>query len=194
MRKYSVVDLDKLNLNNKGKPKRKPSGVIKGYGQKVIQRNSGSSGSFASTSKPSFSMKIKKRTSEVPNLSLGRDNWKPKHQRLTAVEQFRNHSKLAVSKEMDKWIAMTQTIDRIWAEFDEDNSGSLDYWESKQFITKILTEYRKGRSFKITNEVFKEIFAQLDMDGSGTIEKVEMLTFVQKMMAQPDSYCSNVNH
>ena len=70
-------------------------------------------------------------------------------------------------------------VDDIWAEYDKDNSGSLDKEETKLFVKNTLSEMNDSGEF--SEEDFEACFSEFDKDGSGTIEKDEMAIFIKKV-------------
>lgn len=62
-------------------------------------------------------------------------------------------------------------IDKIWEKYDADQSGELDFQETKCYIKDLLG--------KIPDDVFKQIFNEFDKDGSGSIGKEEMAEFMK---------------
>lgn len=67
--------------------------------------------------------------------------------------------------------AIQKVINEIWQQFDDDNSGSLDYEEAEKFILSIIGTLKCNKHFKPSKEVMHAIFADLDTDSSGSIEK-----------------------
>ena len=72
--------------------------------------------------------------------------------------------------EKDK-IAQKKIIDSIWRKYDADNSGELDFYESRKYIRDSIGY--------IPDQVFKKIFKEFDKDGSGAIGKEEMVDFMK---------------
>ena len=82
-------------------------------------------------------------------------------------------------------------IDEIWAIFDEDKNGVLDYKEMVQFIELFMKHYGSPEDNNVAlflGEVYEKpemnydyIFKSLDRDGSGTIEKSEMHNFLKDL-------------
>ena len=70
-------------------------------------------------------------------------------------------------------------VDDIWAEYDKDNSGSLDKDETKKFVQNTLSEMNDSGEFSEAD--FEACFKEFDKDGSGTIEKDEMAIFIKKV-------------
>ena len=70
-------------------------------------------------------------------------------------------------------------VQDIWNEYDDDNSGSLDKEETREFIKSTLCDMGDGKG--MNNEEFEQCFAEFDEDGSGTIEKNEMIAFIRKI-------------
>ena len=64
-------------------------------------------------------------------------------------------------------------INQLWAKYDTDHSGQLDFRESKRFVT----EYTGG----IPDDIFLQVFNKFDKDDSGTIAKYEMVYFINDL-------------
>merc|ERR1712167_221950 len=77
-------------------------------------------------------------------------------------------------------------VDDIWAEYDKDNSGSLDKDETKKFVQNTLAEMNDSGEF--SEEDFEQCFKEFDKDGSGTIEKDEMAIFIKKALASERAF------
>ena len=75
-------------------------------------------------------------------------------------------------------------VDDIWAIYDCDNSGYLDYDETRSFVKKTLEEFTNSDEF--CEEDFKQCFKEFDKDGSGTIEKDEMAEFIKNVAGLGD--------
>ena len=73
--------------------------------------------------------------------------------------------------------AIEGVIDKIWDQYDADNSGQLEKDEIKMFLIYSLKELRSGSDF--SQEAFDEVFSKLDKDESGIIEKKEMIDFLK---------------
>jgi Ca2+-binding EF-hand superfamily protein len=81
-------------------------------------------------------------------------------------------------------------IDELWDKYDDDNSGALDYSETKNFIRDSLSNLpgdKLGEEIPEFNDhAFAEVFNTFDEDGSGTIEKDEMVAFLKHMIGAED--------
>ena len=80
---------------------------------------------------------------------------------------------------------IAKCVDDIWAEYDKDNSGTLDKEETKLFVKKTLVDMTSGESGgqgdDFSDEDFEACFKEFDKDGNGTIEKDEMAVFIKKV-------------
>ena len=71
-----------------------------------------------------------------------------------------------------------QCVEDLWGKFDQDNSGELDYIETKKLVVFIL-----GGSAKSFSETeFKMIFNEFDTNGDQHISRSEMLYFLKKIL------------
>ena len=70
-------------------------------------------------------------------------------------------------------VVIGAVVKEIWAEYDDDNSGSLDKDETKLFVKNTLCDIADGKG--LSDEEFEQCFAEFDTDGSGTIEQIEMI-------------------
>jgi Ca2+-binding EF-hand superfamily protein len=69
-------------------------------------------------------------------------------------------------------------IDDIWKNHDKDNSGFLDYKESKEFV-KVLTKMSE-KDISYPESEFNACFNEFDINCDGTIAKDEMIAFYMK--------------
>ena len=77
---------------------------------------------------------------------------------------------------------IAKCVDDIWAEYDKDNSGTLDKEETKLFVKKTLVDMSNSESENdFSDEDFEACFKEFDKDGNGTIEKDEMAVFIKKV-------------
>ena len=77
---------------------------------------------------------------------------------------------------------IAKCVDDIWAEYDKDNSGTLDKEETKLFVKKTLVDMASGEGGDdFSDEDFEACFKEFDKDGNGTIEKDEMAVFIKKV-------------
>lgn len=74
----------------------------------------------------------------------------------------------------------TQTmINKIWTEYDKDQSGELSKREMKKFITAIFSE--AGVKTEFSGDDFTEFFQQVDKTRDGKISKAEMTHYFVKV-------------
>ncbi len=66
---------------------------------------------------------------------------------------------------------------RKW--FDEDNNGTLDKGETKDFIKKMLEEVNEDPDF--SDAEFEKWFRDFDEDSNGTISRTEMKNFIMRI-------------
>ena len=64
-------------------------------------------------------------------------------------------------------------IDAIWAKYDLDKNGVLDFEETLMFVKDMIDP-------NITAAVFEPIFREFDADNSGTIDRDEIAAFLNK--------------
>lgn len=67
----------------------------------------------------------------------------------------------------------------IWRQYDIDDSGYLDKWETKMFVKNTLQEM--GQKDNFTDADFEACFKEFDLDGSGTVSKDEMENFLRNV-------------
>lgn len=94
--------------------------------------------------------------------------------------------------ELKMMIDQQEKINQIWAKYDTDGSGDLDYDEARNFAIDSMKE--TGEQF--SDQGFDVLFTSMDTDGSGTIEKSEMIEFINKMMevcAKPGNSARKIN-
>ena len=68
-----------------------------------------------------------------------------------------------------------QEVTEVWAKYDEDKSGKLEYVEAEKFLDDCLTKMF-GR--KPSKEEIETHFKQIDTDGSGDLDKEEAMVFL----------------
>ena len=74
-------------------------------------------------------------------------------------------------------------VDLLWADYDQNNNGTLDKKECKNFINLCLQNF--GSQRQLSDAAFDEIFATYDTDGNGTIEKSEMKQVIRNILDGP---------
>lgn len=82
-----------------------------------------------------------------------------------------------MSNKLDQII--DKCIQDIWIKYDKDNSGALDFNETKNFVTSTLNDMEENVQFSDAD--FEACFKEFDMDGNGTICKDEMKIFIKKI-------------
>jgi len=63
----------------------------------------------------------------------------------------------------------------LWAQFDKDNSGTLQKNEARTFVQYMM----KDMGCEFEESQFEECFKELDSNNDGTIEKSEMANFIK---------------
>ena len=82
--------------------------------------------------------------------------------------------------------AIEKICNSVWAKYDVDNNGQLDYGETKKFTLEVTSQIVKDDpSFKNpTEEELEKVFKELDKDGSGLVDKSEMFEYLKKELAK----------
>ena len=88
--------------------------------------------------------------------------------------------------------AIEGVIDKIWDQYDVDNSDQLEKDEIKMFLINSLKELRSGSDF--SQEAFDEVFSNLDKDGSGSVEKQEMIDFLKQYLKKRKICLGSAKH
>lgn len=68
--------------------------------------------------------------------------------------------------------ALNVLIENIWNTFDADGSGTLDFEETKNFVSSFMS--LAGCDDQFDSSVFQMMFNQYDADQSGSLEKHEL--------------------
>ena len=71
-------------------------------------------------------------------------------------------------------------INQIWAKYDTDHSGELDYKQTKKYV--------KDTIGGIPDEIFSNVFDLFDKDNSGTIDKHEMVNFIDMINKEAEQH------
>ena len=71
-----------------------------------------------------------------------------------------------------------QCVEDLWGKFDKDNSGELDYIETKQLVIFILG----GSAQTFSDNELQMIFKEFDTNGDQHISRSEMLHFLKKIL------------
>lgn len=69
----------------------------------------------------------------------------------------------------------------MWLLYDDDENGSLDYDEVREYIREQAYPH-----LKLSENQYKKIFKEIDIDGSNTVDKEELHLFVQKLVENND--------
>ena len=72
-------------------------------------------------------------------------------------------------------------VDKIWLEFDTDNSGFLEKDETRKFLQVVLKDMDVDDSYEDSR--FEQTYAAIDANGDGVIKKEEMAYFIRMMLA-----------
>ena len=77
-----------------------------------------------------------------------------------------------------------KTVDTIWANYDLDGNGSLDYAEGMKFIKETMESILKDHPDlqSPSQQEVEAAFAEYDKDGDKKIEKSEMEAYLIKTM------------
>ena len=92
----------------------------------------------------------------------------------------RRHRNKHRKRTSDIDVVIAKCVQEIWQEYDDDNSGSLDKEETRQFVKNTLGDMDAGGK-GMSDEEFEQCFIEFDEDGSGTIEKHEMIAFIRNI-------------
>ena len=97
----------------------------------------------------------------------------------TRRRRRRRHGKKGRKRTTDIDVVIAKCVQEIWIEYDDDNSGSLDKEETRQFVKNTLCDMGDGKG--MSDEEFEQCFSEFDEDNSGTIEKHEMIAFIRNI-------------
>jgi Ca2+-binding EF-hand superfamily protein len=75
-------------------------------------------------------------------------------------------------------------VEKIWADYDKDNSGELDKEECERFVKDMLESC--GGTFD--KETYDKMFSECidkggDKGGDGKVDKKEMVAFIKEIMS-----------
>ena len=73
-------------------------------------------------------------------------------------------------------------VEKIWAQFDKDNSGYLDKPETKVFLKTVLENVPPPNNYDESK--FDMTFQAIDKNRNGKIEREEMVLFIKTIMGQ----------
>ena len=71
-------------------------------------------------------------------------------------------------------------IDKIWAQHDKDDSGSLEFEEMKEYIRDAFKKIVGEGVPEPTDEEMLQSFKAYDMDGCGKVTKDDMTKYLMK--------------
>ena len=71
-------------------------------------------------------------------------------------------------------------IEKMWAEYDKDNNGSLDQEEVKLLTIATLKKIKGDDFVPPTDEEMTTAFNEFDKDGNKKVEKSEMFSYLRK--------------
>ena len=96
-----------------------------------------------------------------------------------ALKKTRASEKKALKGASKMKQQITALIDALWKDYDEDNSGQLEYKE----VRKMMSELYKQMDQKQFNEIeFEILFKKIDKDGSGQLDRAEVVMFMLEMI------------
>ena len=72
-------------------------------------------------------------------------------------------------------------VDKIWAEWDKDNSGELDKDETREFLQHVFKDM-PGHAYD--DSKFDETFSAIDANGDGLMQKSELAYFIRVLLKQ----------
>ena len=75
---------------------------------------------------------------------------------------------------------IAEIVDRIWADYDTNNSGGLDRNETRKFLQETIVKMGDGSNYQ--EEDFEDTFNMFDMNQNGLIEKPEMALLIKKLV------------
>ena len=81
-----------------------------------------------------------------------------------------------LTPEVEQQRIYSQAVDKIWRQFDVDNSGALDKAETKRFLETVLADCPPPNNYEESR--FEETFTLIDTNKNGLIEKGEMVAFI----------------
>ena len=84
-----------------------------------------------------------------------------------------------ITAEVEKDRIIAEIVNKIWVNFDRDNSGELNKEETRLFLKSCLVDMQKSH---YDESAFEEIFDQFDANHNGTIEKEEMTNFIKALL------------
>ena len=74
--------------------------------------------------------------------------------------------------------ALKNVVDKIWAKYDVDNSGSLDKEETRRLLQEACIDCPPPHNI-YEEAKFEPTFQAIDKNQNGRIEKVEMFMFLK---------------
>jgi len=85
-----------------------------------------------------------------------------------------------MTEEVERDRIINQLVDKIWKDFDTDNSGMLDKPETRRFLMVILKDLPPPNNYE--EEKFEQTYLAIDKNGDGFIEKFEMNLFIKSLV------------
>lgn len=82
-----------------------------------------------------------------------------------------------LTKEVERSRVYTMAVEKIWEQFDKDNSGALDKPETKVFLKTVLADIPPPNHYDEAK--FEDTFNAIDKSENGLIEKREMIEFLK---------------
>ena len=76
-------------------------------------------------------------------------------------------------------------VEKIWGQFDKDNSGQLDRAETKNFLSTVMANIPPPNNYDESK--FDETFDAMDKNRNGKVEKNEMVMFIKSIMRQREA-------
>ena len=74
---------------------------------------------------------------------------------------------------------LIEMVDQIFIQYDKDNSGQLDRYESYRLINDVLSQRGQGTASRY---VFNRIFEEFDVNGDKVLSRAEIFRFVKSIL------------
>ena len=85
-----------------------------------------------------------------------------------------------MTEDVERDRIINQLVNKIWKDFDTDNSGMLDKPETRRFLMVILKDLPPPNNY--VEEKFEQTYEAIDKNGDGFIEKFEMNLFIKSLV------------